>query len=810
MRERKGYQLRIGHLLIEEGVISQRQLAIGLAAQFETSCIDLIGTELDLGILKRIPTSLLDKSCFIPILIEEDGLKVAIDDIPDPGLFTIIEEALHCPVRYVIAPSVQVQKIWAYCERVRRRGAAGSLTRTAFSERFFTLEDTEADREAVSLGPQRGSQPTEDQADVPAAKDSRRRDGELIPEPLGVDALDNMAPGPQTSGGKTRQDTPESAEKSSSVSPQDVSTHPPSLRNGASAARGPGGDSRMRQIQSEDSVPQELSDFSVDGSLPEEPAVVAEESWLVRSHEDQGASSGDALDPLDQLIRQRAKAPENALDTPVASPKGQGTLPPRSRVPSGATESRPPQTQERTAATGPKPAVSGPTRESQPTTKEPAAAGASKSSELSNRSVTEVAAATWPQVGAALIRSATTPEITTVPPISQVSAALPLAVQTILSELSSIECHSLTIVPFGAGADVMITDEEGSHLVRHVGQSEYREILTACLKLLLLPPADPTEVIRQKVEVTFSGEPFVFRLWVLPSSPPTLSFSVSDRESWTRRRQVYADSMLIDALVHKAQQRRGLLVVTAASPHDLHDTFVGILSSLRRAHLRVAVFSDKVKSRLREISHLEVAANRTEGLLAQETLLFIAESGIDVLAFQLALNQEQLRKLVSIAAMDASLLVTMREPHTLDAVASLVRAQIPLETISTTLETVLSIHRIPKLCPFCRRAIVLADSLLPPALKGSKLVNAVAFESTGCQLCAKTGVRGWLSLYEVLNWDREKAPPDTLALDRRALMKRCYELGLIRPMTLEARKALLAGEISLNSYMSLLGVAAKK
>ncbi|MBI4858781.1 MAG: hypothetical protein HY815_00695 [Candidatus Riflebacteria bacterium] len=799
MKERKGYQLRLGHILIDEGIITHRQLAIGLAAQFETSSVDLVGAELDLGILRRLPGHLLDKFCFLPMSFEEDGLKVAIDDVPDAELLSALEEALHCPIQYVIAPSPHLQRVWAYCEQQRRRGASANITRTAFPEKFFLVDESEAEAQAVRLGPNRsglvplgGGAPPREPHDGESPDDG----GEESPPDRSAEGMESVVSLDDLTAASAEASRafaePASSSPTTAVTPTESpdlsagldalvqqatsafdSSEPDPLDQMAAAARAAGKHAAAEPPPPPAPVRRPSPTPTRKIQLPREPLVDDNVGPGVVVTPPEGA--GDAFDPLDEMIRKRkAGGSEGAGASAAPAPPPTGTarqpttVPPASKVPGvDRPGSQPGAVRPTTQPGGAKPAT---------------------------RPGAVEAAADKP---------------TTAPPISRLGASLPEALQTLLKELATTECHSLSLVPHALGADIIVSDDEDSRLRSSIGLDEYKQILSKCCELLSTQDSALTEAVRQKVNVKLSGQPFTFRLWAFPSSPPTLAFSLSEKESWASRRQVRLEASVLEGLVRRARQRRGLVLLTGGPDLDLSDTLAGILAALKRERLRLATFSDRMKHRLREVSHFEVSPD-PDRCLSQEKLLFVTESGVDVVAIDCPLSDERLRDLVPLSAVEACVIIGLRERDTLDALGALVRSRVPLEILSTTLEMAISVHRVPRLCPFCRRAFVLADALVPAPLKGSKLVNAVVFEASGCRLCNDTGARGSVCLFEVLSWDRDKASPDTLGLERRALMKRCYELGLMRPVTLEARKALLAGVISFPAYLNLLGLAGKK
>ena len=72
------------------------------------------------------------------------------------------------------------------------------------------------------------------------------------------------------------------------------------------------------------------------------------------------------------------------------------------------------------------------------------------------------------------------------------------------------------------------------------------------------------------------------------------------------------------------------------------------------------------------------------------------------------------------------------------------------EVICNSVTLVIATRIVPRLCPYCRREIKLPTEVLAPFAPLQQITHDTrAFESPGCDSCAKTGRRGWVGLYEV-------------------------------------------------------------
>lgn len=140
MLETKGYALRIGHLLLEEGAVTEHELAMGLATQFRLGVVDLVGRELLVGLLKDIPEAITDKYSFVPIQKDLEGVLVAVDELLPKTVIDGLKRAFEAPVHIAIVPSSQLQKVMRWCKNHRRRLMGGQLERVTLPSEYFVAE----------------------------------------------------------------------------------------------------------------------------------------------------------------------------------------------------------------------------------------------------------------------------------------------------------------------------------------------------------------------------------------------------------------------------------------------------------------------------------------------------------------------------------------------------------------------------------------------------------------------------------------------------------------------------------------------
>ena len=114
----KGEFKKIGEILIEEGYISEKQMALVLAKQLGIEFVDLYGEDIDYNLMDSFPINLIKQSKAIPFKETENYIYVATADPLDYDSLEIIERMiLRKPVQVFIALSQDILNIIARLEK---------------------------------------------------------------------------------------------------------------------------------------------------------------------------------------------------------------------------------------------------------------------------------------------------------------------------------------------------------------------------------------------------------------------------------------------------------------------------------------------------------------------------------------------------------------------------------------------------------------------------------------------------------------------------------------------------------------------
>jgi type II secretory ATPase GspE/PulE/Tfp pilus assembly ATPase PilB-like protein len=103
---------KIGEILIEEGLITEKQMSITLAKQLGLEFVDLYGEEIDYDLLSSFPINLIKTSKVLPFKETEDYIYVATADPLDYESLEMIERMIvRKPIKIYIAQTIDILNI---------------------------------------------------------------------------------------------------------------------------------------------------------------------------------------------------------------------------------------------------------------------------------------------------------------------------------------------------------------------------------------------------------------------------------------------------------------------------------------------------------------------------------------------------------------------------------------------------------------------------------------------------------------------------------------------------------------------------
>ena len=100
LKDERGYQTKLGSLLLEHQLVNEQTLALAFSIQQGVEYHDLQSYSPDLNLLEKIPFSILSRFKFVPIFLDGHRLVIAIHDPIDTFLFDLLYKALGITIEF--------------------------------------------------------------------------------------------------------------------------------------------------------------------------------------------------------------------------------------------------------------------------------------------------------------------------------------------------------------------------------------------------------------------------------------------------------------------------------------------------------------------------------------------------------------------------------------------------------------------------------------------------------------------------------------------------------------------------------------
>jgi len=145
----KGESKKIGEILLEEGFITPQQLALLLSKQLGLDFVDLYGEKIDYNLMEKLPIQLIKNTKVIPFKEDEDYIYVATSDPLDYDSLELIERTLmRKPIKIFIALERDILNI---IDRLEKEKLTKSLVAKVRQELSGGgLENVEDENTAIS------------------------------------------------------------------------------------------------------------------------------------------------------------------------------------------------------------------------------------------------------------------------------------------------------------------------------------------------------------------------------------------------------------------------------------------------------------------------------------------------------------------------------------------------------------------------------------------------------------------------------------------------------------------------------------
>lgn len=241
------------------------------------------------------------------------------------------------------------------------------------------------------------------------------------------------------------------------------------------------------------------------------------------------------------------------------------------------------------------------------------------------------------------------------------------------------------------------------------------------------------------------GVPYDFRISVLPSMyGETIVIRIlSGRVNFIEKNELGMRREQESLFRRALSKGQGLILTTGPTGSGKTSTLYAALKLLNQEMVSIISIEDPVEYRLPGVTQIQV--NERSGLSFARGLRSLVRQDPDIVMIGEIRDRETAEIAIHASLTGHLVLSTL---HTMSAAAAPLRLMdmgIPPYLLSASLSLVMAQRLVPRLCPSCKRKVVLTAHALPRSLAGR-----AAYERAGCEACRHRGFSGRTGVFEMI------------------------------------------------------------
>jgi type IV pilus assembly protein PilB len=196
----------------------------------------------------------------------------------------------------------------------------------------------------------------------------------------------------------------------------------------------------------------------------------------------------------------------------------------------------------------------------------------------------------------------------------------------------------------------------------------------------------------------------------------------------------------------------GMVFVTGPTGSGKTTTLYTVLSSLNNIQRNIVTIEDPVEYDIPGITQTQI--NPKAGLTFATGLRAFMRGDPDVIMVGEVRDEETADVAVNAALTGHLVLSTLHTNDSVGAIARLHEMGVKPYIIASSLSGVVAQRLVRKICPHCKTSFK-ADNEMKRILEVSSDRDITLYKGTGCDICNKTGYKGRIGVFEVLEVDKE-------------------------------------------------------
>lgn len=258
-------------------------------------------------------------------------------------------------------------------------------------------------------------------------------------------------------------------------------------------------------------------------------------------------------------------------------------------------------------------------------------------------------------------------------------------------------------------------------------------------------------------------------------------------------------------LTASAEKPFGMILVIGPTGSGKTTTLYAAVKFLNRPDVNISTIEDPVEYKIMGVNHIQV--NTQTNLTFSKGLRSIVRQDPDIILVGEIRDRETAEIAVNAALTGHMLLSTFHANDAAAAIPRLMDMGVEPFLLSSTIELIVAQRLARKICEACRHSVQVPKAELaekfPAAAPYFRDAVITLYEGKGCSVCAMSGYRGRIGLFEFI-----QATPELRDLVMRRPSTKdvmaCAVASGTRPMFLDGIDKVLNGVISLDELMRVV------
>jgi type IV pilus assembly protein PilB len=248
-------------------------------------------------------------------------------------------------------------------------------------------------------------------------------------------------------------------------------------------------------------------------------------------------------------------------------------------------------------------------------------------------------------------------------------------------------------------------------------------------------------------------------------------------------------------------QPNGMVLVTGPTGSGKTTTLYSALMELNQVSDNLSTVEDPVEYNLEGINQVQV--NKDVGLNFAAVLRALLRQDPDTVLVGEIRDFETAEVAVQAALTGHLVLSTLHTNDTVSTITRLINMGLEPFLVTASVNTIVAQRLLRTLCQHCKQPVQIPAEKLEELGVTTLTLNAKFFKAVGCSECNKTGYKGRIAIYEVLEYFSELKEMTLAGNTAIEIKRRAVQEFKLQTLRISAIKKAMEGKTSLEEAVSL-------